>query len=71
MSETIHKALLAAGWRYDIKRDHYAAPGSPTDGSARLFDQAAAWQAQMRGVAQPPADPRARHTGDDRRQEPE
>lgn len=43
MAKTRHEELLKAGWRYDAAQDHYAAPGSPTDGTERWYNQAAAW----------------------------
>ena len=73
MSTSRHQQLIRAGWRYDAGQDRYAAPGSPTDGTERWYNQAAAWQAQQAAVTDKPApdDPRARHTDDDRRQEPQ
>jgi len=67
-----HEQLIAAGWRYDKATDHYTAPGSATDGTARQYNLAAAWafaQGQQ-ALKQAKDAPRVR-TRDPRQQEPE
>ena len=53
MSNTQHKQLLRAGWRYDAAQDRYAAPGSPSDGTEQWCNLAAAWQQQQARAAEP------------------
>lgn len=72
-----HDQLIAAGWHYDVAQDRYVAPGSPTDGTARRYNQPAAWQALQAAPAEAttPGTPalkgtRTRRT-DPRRQEPQ
>lgn len=74
MADTRHDQLIAAGWRYDAASDMYAAPGSATDGTARHYNQAAAWAEQQALAAQAdtkPAGPAVRKQRDPRAQEPE
>jgi hypothetical protein len=77
MSQPQHEQLLAAGWRYDATQDRYAAPGSPTDGTARWHNRAAAWlqfQAdQLDSASAPPAPtpPKGTRAADPRVKEPE
>ena len=54
-----HKDLIKAGWRYDKNQDRYAAPDSPTDGTERWYNQAAAWQQYLADQAQGKQDDRA------------
>lgn len=77
MSDSRHDQLIAAGWRYDPATDRYAAPNSPTDGTARQYNLAAAWaseQARQADAKQQPAPadtPPARRQADPRKQEPQ
>lgn len=69
-----HEQLLAAGWQYDATTDRYTAPGTPTDGTARQHNLAAAWrqfqadQLDSASRTTPPSGPRR---ADPRKQEPE
>jgi len=68
-----HEQLVAAGWRYDANQDRYAAPGSPTDGTERWFNLAAAWaeyQASKDDAASERQAPRVARKRDPREQEP-
>jgi hypothetical protein len=49
-----HEQLIDAGWIYDAQSDRYRAPGSASDGTARMFDQAAAWLAHETGTTPMP-----------------
>ena len=53
MNDTRHKQLLRAGWRYDETQDRYAAPHSPSDGTERWYNLAAAWQQEQGRKAEP------------------
>ena len=69
-----HAQLLAAGWTYDAAADHYLPPGSPTDGTARVYNLPAAWrahQAAQAAAAAPAADAPPTRRADPRRQEPQ
>jgi len=72
MPKTRHEQLLAAHWRYDPAQDRYAAPGSPTDGTERWYNQDAAWaRLQQEQTTDPtPAPPKERQR-DPREQEPQ
>lgn len=62
MSDTPrHEQLIAAGWIYDASSDRYRAPGSATDGTARVFDQASAWLAHTTGTT--PMPPKSKASG--------
>ena len=72
--QTRHEQLVAAGWRYDAAQDRYAAPGSPADGTARLYNLNAAWSAHETNLAhektgETPA--RGTRAADPRKQEPQ
>lgn len=43
-NQTRHEQLINAGWHYDSASDRYRAPGSPSDGTAKLHNLNAAWQ---------------------------
>lgn len=72
MSESRHKHLIRAGWVYDDSQDRYRAPGSMDDGTATLYNQAAAWEReqarQLDSASTPAPSPRA---PDPRHKEPE
>lgn len=72
--KTQHEQLIAARWRYDAATDRYAAPDSPSDGTARQYNLAAAWAAMQistadRLLSEPP--PLQTRRADPRRKEPE
>ena len=75
MPTSRHDQLIKAGWRYDAGQDRYAAPGSPSDGTERWFNAAAAWQQYEASTAE--AEESAKATGpatrasDPRKQEPQ
>lgn len=74
MTPTRHEQLIAAGWRYDASQDRYAAPGSATDGTARLYNLSAAWSAHETNLAHEPAGqtpPKGTRAVDPRKQEPQ
>lgn len=76
MSDTPrHEQLITAGWVYDATSDRYRAPGSAIDGSARVFDQAAAWLAHTTGTTPMPPTSKTRapvtRARDPRMKEPE
>jgi len=55
MSDTPrHEQLIAAGWIYNAASDRYRAPGSATDGTARVYDIGAAWLAHSTGTTPMP-----------------
>lgn len=73
-----HEQLIRAGWRYDAAQDRYAAPGSPTDGTERWYNQAAAWAQQQALTSEADTAPTPPDTApplhcqrDPRRQEPQ
>lgn len=72
-NQTRHEQLLGAGWDYDAASDRYTAPGSATDGTARLFGLDAAYLALMTDTAPlpPKAPPKADRVRDPRQKEPE
>lgn len=74
-NESRHNQLLTAGWIYDASQDRYRAPDSASDGTARLYNQAAAWEQlqadQAERASQPPAPVKGTRQIDPRRKEPE
>jgi hypothetical protein len=72
--KTQHEQLIAAGWRYDAATDRYSAPGAATDGTARMYNVSAAWQAMQLDTASEPTGttpPRGTRMADPRSKEPE
>lgn len=66
------KQLVKAGWRYDPASGYYTAPDAPTDGTARQYNEAAAWrqyQADQAAASETQPGPATRAV-DPRRQEP-
>lgn len=72
-NRTLHEELIAAGWIYDQAQNRYAAPGSPLDGAARMYNLDAAWLAHSTGTAPlpPKTQPKANRASDPRHKEPE
>lgn len=69
-----HQQLLTAGWIYDDTQDRYRAPESASDGTATLYNQAAAWehyQADQLSSADDAPPTRATRAADPRKQEPQ
>lgn len=71
--QTRHEQLLEAGWHYDSATDRYRAPASADDGTAKQYNEAAAYQQLLsdrlnaaNAATQPPT-----RAADPRRKEPE
>ena len=75
MNSSRHDRLIAAGWIYDSDSDRYRAPGDADDGTATLYNQAAAWQRLLSGqidsASTPDDRPPRRMPPDPRIKEPE
>lgn len=71
--DTRHERLIKAGWTYDPTSDRYRAPGSATDGTARVYDINAAFlELSSETTPMPPQAPQAPpRLRDPRQKEPE